>query len=112
MDQMTTSPDAAVPNAAVKATVAETFAEVAHEHGVTLGALDADTPLFGMALDSLCLAVIVARLEVRLGVDPFAAEDLVLPASFGDFVTLYERAGPAAPAVRVREGSPGARAGA
>ena len=112
MDQMTTSPDAAVPNAALRATVAEIFAEVAHEHNVTLGALDADTPLFGMALDSLCLAVIVARLEALLGVDPFAAEDLVLPASFGDFVALYERAGAASPAVRVREGSPVARADA
>ena len=111
MDQMTTSPDAAVPNAAVRAAVVETFAEVAHEHGVTLGVLNADTPLFGMALDSLCLAVIVARLEVRLGLDPFAADDLVLPASFGDFVALYERAGAAARAARVREGSPVARSG-
>ena len=88
MDQLSSDPS----SAGVQEIVTETFAEVAREQGVKLGALAPDTRLIDMALDSLCLAVIVARLEERLGGDPFAAEDVELPASFGDFVALYERA--------------------
>jgi hypothetical protein len=43
-------------------------------------------------LDSLGFAVLVARLEDRLGIDPFtAAEDAVFPVTLGDFVKVYER---------------------
>jgi hypothetical protein len=36
---------------------------------------------------------LVARLEDRLGVDPFtAAEDVYFPVTFGDFVKFYEDA--------------------
>ena len=87
MDQLSCEP----PGLGARTVVAETFTEVAREQGVKLGALDANTRLIDLALDSLCLAVIVARLEERLGGDPFAAEDVELPASFGDFVALYER---------------------
>ena len=44
-------------------------------------------------LDSLCFAIIVARLEDQLGVDPFsAAEDVEFPVTVGDFVKFYEDA--------------------
>ena len=36
-------------------------------------------------------AVLVARLEDRLGIDPFsAAEEAVFPVTLGDFVKVYE----------------------
>jgi len=42
-------------------------------------------------LDSLSFAIIVARLEDALGIDPFnAAESLEFPVTFDDFVRLYE----------------------
>ena len=42
-------------------------------------------------LDSLGFAVLVARLEDKLGIDPFtAAEDASFPVTFGDFVKVYE----------------------
>lgn len=44
-------------------------------------------------LDSLCFAIIVARLEDKLGVDPFSSdEDVAFPVTVGDFVSLYENA--------------------
>ena len=98
------------PASGVRTVVAETFDEVAREQGVKLGALGADTRLIDLALDSLCLAVIVARLEERLGGDPFAAEEVELPASFGDFVALYERS--AAAGGRAASGPPQGGAGA
>jgi hypothetical protein len=40
-------------------------------------------------LDSLSLALIVARLEDSVGFDPFATIER-FPVTFGDFVKLYE----------------------
>ena len=41
--------------------------------------------------DSLGVAVLVARLEGRLGVDPFkTSEDIQLPLTIGDLVKVYE----------------------
>ncbi|MEJ0048898.1 MAG: hypothetical protein WDN04_24415 [Rhodospirillales bacterium] len=52
-----------------------------------------DLKLLDSGLDSLCLAVVVARLEDGLGVDPFsAADETALPVTIGDFVKLYEDA--------------------
>jgi acyl carrier protein len=70
--------------------VADTFVDVAEEQGVRLGTLEAGTRLLDLGLDSLCLAVIVVRLEIRLGKDPFSeGADVALPATFGEFVGLY-----------------------
>jgi hypothetical protein len=52
-------------------------------------------PLLESGLDSLCLAIVVARLEDQLGVEPFsaaAAEDLPFPTTIGEFVSFYELA--------------------
>jgi hypothetical protein len=44
-------------------------------------------------LDSLCFAVLVARLEDRLGVNPFSSSDNIsFPVTLGDFVRVYENA--------------------
>ena len=49
------------------------------------------TDLVDSGLDSLGFAVLVARLEDTLGVDPFtAAEDVMFPVTFGEFVKVYE----------------------
>jgi acyl carrier protein len=75
----------------VKATVVAEFEQVSQEHGKTLAELGDDTMLLESGLDSLCFAIVVARLEDRLGVDPFqVAEDEHFPVTFGDFVKLYE----------------------
>jgi acyl carrier protein len=77
----------------VRSTVEATIVEVAREHDKALPPLTDDLPLINSGLDSLCLAVIVARLEDGLGVDPFSmADEAVLPVTFGEFVKLYEDA--------------------
>jgi len=67
------------------------MAEVAREHGKILAPLKDDLVLAECGLDSLGVAVLVARLEDTLGVDPFtAAEEAVFPVTLGDFVKVYE----------------------
>jgi acyl carrier protein len=75
----------------VKTAVIAEFAQVSQEQGKTLAELRDDTMLLESGLDSLCFAIVVARLEDRFGVDPFqVAEDDHFPVTFGDFVKLYE----------------------
>jgi acyl carrier protein len=77
----------------IKATIATEFEQVAKEQKKTLAPLSDDLVLLESGLDSLCFAILVARLEQRLGVDPFsAAEDVYFPVTFGDFVKFYEAA--------------------
>ena len=77
----------------VRETVAAVFADVAREQRKTLAPLRDDLPLLESGLDSLCLAIIVATLETKLGVDPLSAgEDVAIPATFGEFVDLYAHA--------------------
>ena len=65
--------------------------EVAREHGKILAPLNDDLVLADSGLDSLGFAVLVARLEDALGVDPFtASEEAVFPVTLGDFVKVYE----------------------
>jgi acyl carrier protein len=75
----------------VKATIIDQMAEVAREHNKTLAPLRDDLVLLESGLDSLGFAVLVARLEDALGVDPFtSAENAMFPVTFGDFVKAYE----------------------
>ena len=68
---------------------------VAAEYGKCLAPLACDLMLTETGLDSLCFAVLVARLEDLLGVDPFTASDQVqFPVRVGEFVQLYEKALP------------------
>lgn len=69
--------------------------QVATEQGKTLAPLTDQLGLLETGLDSLCFAIIVARLEDRLGFDPFStAEDVDFPVTVGDFIRLYEQASP------------------
>ena len=75
----------------VKSTIASQFQQVAKEQDRTLAPLADDLRLVQSGLDSLSFAIIVARLEDSLGIDPFnAAVAVQFPVTFGDFVRLYE----------------------
>jgi len=64
---------------------------VAQEQGRTLAPLRDELALLDSGLDSLGFAVLVARLEESLGIDPFTtSEDAMFPLTFGDFVKAYE----------------------
>ncbi len=77
----------------VRSIVLSQFRAVAEEQNKKLPPLSDDLALLESGLDSLCLAIIVARLEDELGVDPFSAdEDTDLPVTLNDFIRLYENA--------------------
>ncbi len=75
----------------VKLTIMGQMEEIAREHGKILAPLRDELVLLDSGLDSLGFAVLVARLEDKLGIDPFtASEDALFPVTFGDFVKVYE----------------------
>ncbi|HSV25709.1 MAG TPA: phosphopantetheine-binding protein [Xanthobacteraceae bacterium] len=77
----------------IKLTVLSEIEQIAEQHQKTLAPLTDDSILMNTGLDSLCFAVLVARLEDRLGVDPFSAsDDISFPVTLGDFVRVYENA--------------------
>jgi acyl carrier protein len=77
----------------IKLTIMDMMKEIAREHNKTLAPLRDDLVLLDSGLDSLGFAVLVARLEDSLGIDPFtSAEDAMFPLTLGDFVKVYESA--------------------
>ena len=75
----------------VRSTITTQFEQVAGEQQRRLATLTDDRKLIDCGLDSLSFAIIVARLEDSLGVDPFSSDNVTdFPVTFGDFVRLYE----------------------
>lgn len=75
----------------VRSIIIEQMVQVAREHGKALSPLKDGLELTQSGLDSLGFAVLVTRLEDKLGFDPFtAAEEAFFPVTFGDFVKVYE----------------------
>jgi acyl carrier protein len=65
---------------------------VAAEQERLLSPLTDELKLVQSGLDSLSFAIIVARLEDSLGIDPFNSTDAMeFPVTFGDFVRMYEK---------------------
>jgi len=76
-----------------KLTIESEIQKVASEQKVRLAPLPDDLNLLDSGLDSLCFAILVARLEDSLGVDPFtASDDVTFPVTLGDLVQAYENA--------------------
>ena len=76
-----------------KLTIESEIQKVASEQNVRLAPLSDDLNLLDSGLDSLCFAILVARLEDSLGVDPFtASDDVTFPVTLGDFVQANENA--------------------
>lgn len=77
----------------VKQTIFSEMQQVADEQKKRLSPLTDDLILLDSGLDSLGFAILVARLEDALGVDPFtASDDVYFPVTLGDFVRVYEHA--------------------
>ena len=68
------------------------FEQVVKEQNKQLVPLSDDLVLLESGLDSLCFAVIVARLEDELGSDPFATDSVDFPVTLGEFIKSYEDA--------------------
>ena len=65
--------------------------QVGAEQNKMLRPLTDDLYLLDSGLDSLCFAILVARLEDKIGFDPFTvSDDVEFPVTLGDFVRAYE----------------------
>ena len=77
----------------VRSEILEQFKQVAAEQDMRLGPLSDELSLLDSGLDSLCFAIIVSRLEIALGLDPFSANtDAPFPVNLGEFIRYYENA--------------------
>ena len=85
MTQQTTVP--------VRSIILAQIEQISSEQDKKLAPLRDELPLLESGLDSLCFAILVARLEDELGSDPFTASDKMhFPVTLGDFIELYENA--------------------
>ena len=75
----------------VRLKIVAAMRQVAEEQKVTLPPLNDELSLHETGFDSLAFAILVARLEDDLGVDPFTlSEDATFPLTIGDFIKAYE----------------------
>jgi acyl carrier protein len=81
----------------VRTTILEELAELFEEEDLPMPEFRDDTLLLETDLDSLGFAVLVTRLDERLGYDPFSLMDeAIYPATLQEFVDVYERFAPTA----------------
>jgi len=77
----------------VKATVISHIRQIADDDKKSLPLLTDDLVLLDSGLDSLAIAILVARLEEALGFDPFTeSDDMAYPVTLGDFIRFYDHA--------------------
>ena len=77
----------------IRLTIIEQMQQIAAEQEKQLAALTDDLVLLESGLDSLGFAVLVARLEDLLGLDPFtSSDDVYYPVTLGEFIRFYENA--------------------
>ena len=75
----------------VRLTIATEIKKISEEQNKTLVPLSDELVLQDFGFDSLCFAILIARLEDSLGSDPFTeSDDVVIPLTLGDFVRAYE----------------------
>jgi acyl carrier protein len=83
----------------LRETVIHHIRQIASENGKKVDDLADNVALLDSGLDSLGIAILVARLEETLGFDPFTqSEDVFYPVTVGDFIRFYENAAGAAAA--------------
>jgi acyl carrier protein len=77
----------------IRSTVISLLQQIAEQGKKKLPPLTDDLVLLDSGLDSLSIAILVARLEETLGLDPFTeSDDVSYPVTLGDFISFYEKA--------------------
>jgi acyl carrier protein len=75
----------------VRLKILSAIEQIATEQHVVLPPLEDNLSLHETGFDSLAFAILVARLEDDLGVDPFTiSADASFPLTIGDFIKAYE----------------------
>jgi acyl carrier protein len=81
------------PSMSIRDTIIDEIIQIADQQDKRLAPLTDGLALLESGLDSLCIAILVAKLDDALGIDPFADDNEVdIPVTLGDFITLYENA--------------------
>jgi len=76
----------------VRSAILSQIQDIAAHEKKTLPPLTDDLVLLDSGLDSLAIAILVARLEETLGLDPFTdSDDIFYPVTLGDFISFYEK---------------------
>jgi aryl carrier-like protein len=76
-----------------RANILREIQTIAAEHDKTLPPLTDDLALLDSGLDSLCLAILVSRLEDITGRDPFASQSTArFPRTVGELIEFYDQA--------------------
>lgn len=71
--------------------IGSTINTVLVEDDIDQANFESETRLGEIGLDSLGFAVVIARLEKKLGFDPFTEGNIQsYPITFGEFVGIYE----------------------
>jgi len=77
----------------IRATIISEIQRLAEAEDKQVPVLTDDLVLLNSGLDSLAIAILVARLEETLGLDPFTqSDDIYYPVTLGDFIRSYENA--------------------
>jgi len=77
----------------IKSIIISEIQRVAADEEKALSPLTDDLVLLECGLDSLAIAILVARLEETLNLDPFTdSDDIYYPVTLGDFIRVYEEA--------------------
>ncbi len=77
----------------LRSTIIAEIETITRDQNKTMPALTDAMVLMDTDFDSLCFALLVARMEDRLGFDPFSTLEVAdLPVTLGDLVALYDRA--------------------
>ena len=77
----------------IRVAVLGAMTDVAAEQNKLMPPLADELPLLDSGLDSLCIAILVAKLDDELGIDPFSGDGpSAFPVTVGDLIKAYEQA--------------------
>jgi hypothetical protein len=77
----------------IRSTIIAQITYIAEQQRKRLPPLTDDLAMLDSGLDSLCIAILVASLEDKLGLDPFEGDGpATFPVTVGDFIRMYENA--------------------
>jgi acyl carrier protein len=76
----------------IRTTIYHQVETVADQQRKSLPPLTDDLRMLESGLDSLCIAILIASLDDELNLNPFDADDVEIPVTFGDLVRVYENA--------------------
>jgi acyl carrier protein len=76
----------------IRAFILDQIKSIAEQNRKSLPPISDAVVITDSGFDSLCMALLVAVLEDHYNVDPLADDTAQTPVTFGDLISLYQRA--------------------